>query len=73
MSGNKARSKEYLFGSLLLNTKTQRQTHTLTMGPEGPLGPDGPSFPGGPYIETTYKHTWVTTHWGPHACNTSVS
>lgn len=72
ISGNKARSEEYLFVSLLHNTKTRRQ-HTLTMGPDGPLGPDGPSFPGGPYVETTYNHTWVTTHWGTYSCYTSVS
>lgn len=43
------------------------------MGPGGPLGPDGPSFPGGPYVETTYNHTWVTTHLVAYSCNTSVS
>lgn len=45
------------------NAETDRQR--LTIGPGGPLGPDAPSFPGGPCVETTYDHTWLTTHWGP--------
>lgn len=55
------------------STAQHKHTHSLTIGPGGPLGPDDPSFPGGPYAETTYNRTWVTTHWGPPSCNTSVS
>lgn len=53
------------------NEETDRQR--LTIGPGGPLGPDDPSFPGGPCVETTYNHTWLTTHRGPGPCNASVS
>ncbi len=63
----------WLLAAQYKDSGTNTHTHTLTMGPGGPLGPDGPSFPGGPYVETTYNHTWVTTHWGAHTCNTSVS
>lgn len=70
-AGNEWRSGADLFASQRNNAETDRQT--LTIGPGGPLGPDGPSFPGGPCVETTYNHTWLTTHWGPRPRNASVS